>query len=31
MAKNIYFERKKLIIFVSVICGILSVLVNLLN
>ena len=29
MAKNIYFERKKLIIFVSIICGILSVLVNL--
>ena len=29
MAKNIYFERKKLIIFVSVICGVLSVLVNL--
>ncbi len=29
MAKNIYFERKKLIIFASVICGILSVLVNL--
>ena len=29
MAKNIYFERKKLIIFTSIICGILSVLVNL--
>ena len=29
MAKNIYFKRKKLIIFVSVICGVLSVLVNL--
>ena len=29
MVKNIYFERKKLIIFASVICGILSVLVNL--
>ena len=29
MAKNIYFEKKKLIIFVSVICGVLSVLVNL--
>ena len=29
MAKNIYFERKKLIIFASIICGILSVLVNL--
>ena len=29
MAKNIYFERKKLIIFTSVICGVLSVLANL--
>ena len=29
MAKNIYFERKKLIIFASVICGIFSVLANL--
>ena len=29
MAKNIYFERKKLIIFASIIFGILSVLVNL--
>ena len=29
MAKNIYFERKKLIIFASIICGILSVLANL--
>ena len=30
MAKKIYFERKKLIIFASIICGILSVLANLL-
>ena len=29
MAKNIYFERKKLIIFASIICGILSLLANL--
>ena len=29
MAKNIYFERKKLIIFASIIFGILSVLANL--
>ena len=29
MAKKIYFERKKLIIFASVICGILSILANL--
>ena len=29
MAKKIYFERKKLIIFASIICGILSVLANL--
>ena len=29
MAKNIYFERKKLIIIASIICGILSVLANL--
>ena len=30
MAKNIYFERKKLIIFASIICGIISILANLL-
>tara|TARA_Y100000589_G_C26742200_1_gene462167 strand:- start:13 stop:456 length:444 start_codon:yes stop_codon:yes gene_type:complete len=29
MSKNIYFGRKKLIIFVSIFCGILSVLANL--
>ena len=29
MVKKIYFERKKLIIFASIICGILSVLANL--
>ena len=30
MVKKIYFERKKLIIFASIICGIISILANLL-